>query len=257
MAQLADIPAQRTYYDRRWTETGDDYANLLQLGRAIAVLEGLRLINQRSPRILDLGCGSGWLTSMLGRFGPTTGIDLSPIAIAKASERYPDIDFVAGDFFEAGLTERSFDVVVSCQVLDHMPDHAGFFDLVWRLLKPHGHFIVVTTNPWPIRRWDQDDFVGFSGGLQPIEHWLTRAQLGAILRERFRIRRLRTLLPGYGNRGALRLLHSARLAHGLRALGLLDFYHNVLLRCGCGLLLYAVAQRRTLDEWSLPRVASR
>lgn len=244
MGQDTDIIAQQAHYDRRWTKVGNDYANLLQLGRAIAVLEGLWLVNRRRPEILDLGCGNGWLTSILGRFGPTTGVDLSPVGIQKGKERFPGIEFIAGNVFDLDLKPESFDVVVSCQVLEHMEDQRAFLRLAAGLLKADGYLIIVTTNPWNLSHWDQEELVAFAGGLQPLENWLTARQLATLLNERFRVRRLRTLLPGYGNRGILRLLHSPKLFRGLRAIGLLEVYQKILLRFGCGLLLCAVAERR-------------
>src|SRR3989442_11595788 len=36
------------------------------------------------PKILDLGCGNGWFSQELSRFGLVTGVDLSAEAIAMA-----------------------------------------------------------------------------------------------------------------------------------------------------------------------------
>src|SRR5262247_502915 len=52
------------------------------------------------PKILDFGCGTGWLTERLAHFGPTTGVDLADAVIAVARARAPHITFLAGDLFE-------------------------------------------------------------------------------------------------------------------------------------------------------------
>lgn len=49
-------------------------------------------------KIIDIGCGKGSLTHLLKKKNNRVmGIDISPTAIAIASERFPDIDFLALD----------------------------------------------------------------------------------------------------------------------------------------------------------------
>lgn len=242
MRTTPHIDAQRAYYDERWAPA--EYANLLQLDRAIAVLDGLRMLGPRSPRILDLGCGTGWLAGILGRFGPTTGIDLSPLAIHRAQTLYPDVRFMAGSFFDLELPDEAFDVVVSVQVLDHMEDQPRFVDLVARLLARGGHLILITPNAWNLAHWTRPDLEKFSGGLQPIERWLTPRELRVLLTPQFRVKRLHTILPGFGNQGIFRIAHSRKLARLLKALGVFSLYQWALLRAGFGLVIFTVAERR-------------
>ena len=238
-----DLNTQRAYYDDRW-RAAVTRANLPQLGRAIAILEGLRALGQRDPRILDLGCGTGWLSVILGRFGPTTGIDLSPVAIERARQLYPDVEFVAGDLFSASLPQGAFDVVVGVQVIEHVEDPAQFLNLVADVLRPGGHLLLITDNPWNLARWKPRTLEHFAGTPQPIQKRLTARELRALLRPRFRLKRLGTILPGYGERGFLRIANSVKLGRLLAILGLRDVFHRVLLRAGGGLLIFVRAQRR-------------
>ena len=238
----SDIDTQRAYYDERWRAV--TRANPLQMQRAIAILDGLRRLGLQSPRMLDLGCGTGWLAAIMGRFGPTTGVDLSPLAIRRAQALYPDVEFIAGDFFELPLANAAFDVVVSVQVIDHVEDQARFVGLVARLLRRGGHVLLITNNAWTLSRWTRASLEAFSGGLQPIENWLTAKELEDLLAPHFRLTRLVTLLPGYGDRGILRVANSARLASVLKRLALFDWYQRVLLWAGLGLLLFVVGERR-------------
>ena len=241
MGTVAEIELQRAYYDDRWARTA--HANLLQLNKAIAILDGIRMINLLSPKILDLGCGNGWFAAILGRFGPTTGVDLSPVAIQKAQARYPDVEFLEGDLFNMPLPREAFDIVVAQQVMEHVEDQRGFVNLAARVLRRGGHFLLVTPNALNLSHWTQEQIEAFTGGLQPIEKWLTRKQLRSLLVPRFKIKCLRTITPGIGDRGILRLAHSVKLAKTLKPLGLLTFYHYALLRAGFGLHILAIAQR--------------
>jgi SAM-dependent methyltransferase len=65
-------------------------------------------------RILDVGCGSGWLCEYFARLGyQVTGIDVSPELIRIANERVQKLPF--------GLDEKS---AVSCEFLLHDIEHA-------------------------------------------------------------------------------------------------------------------------------------
>lgn len=242
MPEPPDLDTQRVYYDERWRPATT--ANLPQLGRAIAILDGLLVLEQRRPRILDIGCGTGWLSAILGRFGPTTGIDLSTAAIERARQLHPDVEFVAGDLFSTAWPHGTFDVVVGVQVIEHVEDQFGFLNVVADVLRPGGHVLLITDNPWNLARWQPETLERFAGTPQPIQKRLSARELRRLLSPRFRLRRLSTILPGYGDRGVLRAANSVKLGGLLATLGLRDAFHRVLLNAGCGLLIFACAQRR-------------
>jgi hypothetical protein len=58
------------------------------------------------------------------------------------------------------------------------------------------------------------------------------------------VRRVRSIVPGHGHRGILRIAHSHRLTRLLEKAGLLDAWYAVLLRLGCGMLYCIEARRR-------------
>jgi SAM-dependent methyltransferase len=232
----------RAYYDQRWL--GYDHANRLQLERAIAVLDGLARTGRRSPRILDHGCGTGWLSAILGRFGPTTGLDLSQVGIDRARAMCADVEFRTGDLLASDLPHGSFDVVVSVQVLDHMTDQARYVDIVADLLVPGGHLILLTTNAWNFDRWTAEARERFAGKPQPVESWVTPPGLRRLVARRFRVRRLWTILPVFGDRGLCRVVGSAKLNAALRAVGLRRAYERIVLRLGLGLVVALVAERK-------------
>ena len=73
------------------------------------------------PRILDVGCGKGEFTSRLAEMGQVTGIDVSPTAIEKARERYPNIDFRVIDILKPSLKEK-FNVAVAVELFWYIID---------------------------------------------------------------------------------------------------------------------------------------
>lgn len=95
----------------------------------------------RQQAILDLGCGTGTLTSELAaRAGEVIGLDASPDMVAAARERYPEIVFITGDALDLPFENR-FDVVFSNAVFHWLPDHDRLLKNIRRALKPGGRLV--------------------------------------------------------------------------------------------------------------------
>lgn len=178
--------------------------------RAEKMLAYLRSLRLERPTILDMGCGMGWFANELSRFGPTTGIDLCEEAIAVAKSRYPHVTFEAGDLFQMTLPENQFDVVVSQEIIAHVPDQNGYLERAARALKSGGHLILTTPNLFVHNR---NEWATIPPG--HIEQWLTRRRLLQLLRPHFQVLRMTTAVP-IGNRGILRLVHSTKLNRALQ-----------------------------------------
>jgi ubiquinone/menaquinone biosynthesis C-methylase UbiE len=96
--------------------------------------------------LLDVGCGPGTLTvDLAARVAPgrVVGVDVEPEVVAAAADRAreagrPGIEFVAGDFRDAGLPAAGFDVVHAHQVLQHLRDPVGALAAMARLARPGG-----------------------------------------------------------------------------------------------------------------------
>jgi trans-aconitate methyltransferase len=111
-------------------------------GRFVALLAG-SLVEALQPkageRILDLGCGDGFLTQRIAESGATmVGVDSSPQMIAAAQERGVDARYAGG---EALAFKGEFDAVFSNAALHWMSDHDAVLRGVYRALKPGGRFV--------------------------------------------------------------------------------------------------------------------
>lgn len=237
------IAQQREFYDERWIHK--QYANQLQRERTIEILRGLRFVRTNPPRILELGCGTGWLTGILGRFGPAVGLELSPAAVEKATATLPDVEFHAFDI-SANASLGTFDVVISHEVIEHLEDQAMHVALAARYLNPGGILILTTPNghPWLKHLRPQPGHEG----AQPIENWLTKAQLVRLVSRELAVLECRTILPARRGTGVLRAINSGVAAAALRRAGLGTLHQHVLKRLGFGLHLYVVAQKRSEVE---------
>jgi SAM-dependent methyltransferase len=124
----------------------------------------LDLLEPRSgERILDVGCGPGFLASEIGAAVGSTGrveaIDRSDAMLALASDRcaaQPWIEVGAGDAERLDLGDRTFDAVVSVQVHEYVRDVAGSLAILGRHLRPGGRLLVVATD-WDSIVWSARD----------------------------------------------------------------------------------------------------
>jgi trans-aconitate methyltransferase len=111
-------------------------------GRFVALLaESLvdLLHPQPGERILDLGCGDGFLTRRIAESGATViGVDASPQMIASARERGVDAHLLNGESLPFA---NEFDAVFSNAALHWMSDHEAVLAGVYRALKPGGRFV--------------------------------------------------------------------------------------------------------------------
>lgn len=197
-----------------------------------------RHAGQKGP-ILEVGCGSGWMSQALQPYGPVVGIDLSSAAIDIARQRCPEARFVCGDFLAEELS-GPFRVVVTADTLAHVADQPGFVDRVAQLLAPGGLFVLMTQNSYAYERsaWVPPPAPG------QIRRWPTIPKLRAMLRREFRIERVTTAAPGGATDGIFWLLNSRRVWQGLcKAFGtgrMTRLYE----RCWLGNELVVIARRR-------------
>jgi trans-aconitate methyltransferase len=111
-------------------------------GRFVAhMAESLVELLQPQPgeRILDHGCGDGFLTRRIAESGATViGVDASPQMIAAARERGVDAHLVHAESLHF---ESAFDAVFSNAALHWMKDQEAVLAGVHRALKPGGRFV--------------------------------------------------------------------------------------------------------------------
>lgn len=109
-------------------------------------------------QILDVGCGIGGSSLYLAeKFNASaTGITLSPVQAARATERAENagfaetVQFQVADALEMPFADDSFDFVWSMESGEHMPDKEKFLGECYRVLKPGGIFLMATWCHRPI-----------------------------------------------------------------------------------------------------------
>jgi len=101
-------------------------------------------------RVVDLGCGDGWLAriALAREAASVVGIDPSERMLALARARTPGARFVHAFAEDAELRAASADVVVSVLALHYIADVAPVLRSVAGWLVPGGALVVVVEHPF-------------------------------------------------------------------------------------------------------------
>lgn len=106
-------------------------------------------------RVVDLGCGCGYLLSQLQGEYDAVGLDGSAQAVAFSERRGVRVSPGALPD-DVPFADASADVVLFLDVLEHLRDDAACFDRAARLLRPGGIAIcTVPAYPWLWTRRDE------------------------------------------------------------------------------------------------------
>jgi len=83
----------------------------------------------KKASVLDVGCGTGDFAYFLGRNGVKQyiGVDIVPSVVEKAKIKYPDFDFLVGDFLALDLPQ--FDFVFASGTLTTMFETSNYLIL--------------------------------------------------------------------------------------------------------------------------------
>lgn len=234
-----DIKEQIEFYDDYWTHKK---LNSLKLRRFVKILEYFTVIKRKnkSPKILDLGCGDGRLTALLGEFGIAEGLELSKKAVADANKMYPQSKFFQGNALESKLKNDYYDVVVSQEVIEHLWEQDTYLKVCYEALKPGGFLILTTPNKNVL-----DHMVdGGNWSNQPIENIVDPKTLKRLISKQFEIVEYDSIIMNFGNLGVFNIINSKYSIGIANKMGLKKTRERILGKLGYGLHQCVFAQKK-------------
>ena len=148
------------------------------------------------PRVLDWGAGFGQVSYLLaGRGLEVTSYDIGPPGVSPLPVE-PRRTMVRDDHPSAlPFVDRNFDLVLSCGVLEHVPDDEASLDEIRRVLRPGGLFAVYNLP----QRWGYTELIvrTFKLGYTHERRYDERGTHALFARHNLLVRRLRrsNMLP--------------------------------------------------------------
>lgn len=117
----------------------------------------LRRYAPTTERMLEIGCGTGFVLSRLASSFPNArllGTEIFAAGLPHAARRVPGVDFAQMDARRIPF-ESEFDTVGAFDVLEHIPEDEVVLAQIHKALKPGGVLVLtVPQHPW---LWSQAD----------------------------------------------------------------------------------------------------
>jgi SAM-dependent methyltransferase len=113
------------------------------------------VLNEVGPaegrRILDAGCGEGYMSRLLAHRGASVvGIDSCQALVHAAQDHTTEglsISYEVGDVGALPLANTQFDIIVCNHLINDLPDPAIPFQEFARVLKPGGRLVILMLHP--------------------------------------------------------------------------------------------------------------
>jgi len=143
-------------YDRYWRykETVKTHPNSLSFlldteesyWGSISALTKI-VIDKQNTKILEVGCGMGYLTYSLIQAGyNATGLDISQEAVDEANRSFGN-HYICSNIFEYSEQHKNeYDIVIMTEVIEHIETPVKFLFETTKLLKTKGYIILTTPN---------------------------------------------------------------------------------------------------------------
>ncbi len=100
--------------------------------------------NNNNLKIIDIGCGSGSVLSMLSNFGEVLGIDDNETALNFTRQNgFHNVKLINALHLSQELDfKNKFDLITCLDVIEHIDDDRFFLKEISQILKPGGHVLI-------------------------------------------------------------------------------------------------------------------
>lgn len=138
------------YYSDKVLEVENPLAFLASMEEAYwginsALFDYLKVDN--NCKILEVGCGLGYLTYSLKKAGlSVVGLDISTKVVENAITKFGNY-YIAEDIFNYAKNHQGeYDIIILTEVIEHVDDALSFMKILKTLINDNGHIIITTPN---------------------------------------------------------------------------------------------------------------
>ncbi|MFT3781755.1 MAG: class I SAM-dependent methyltransferase [Nibricoccus sp.] len=203
-----NITKEQAHWDwwNKAKRTGHHESDGMFLEVRAAVLEEIRRYGPAAGRLIEIACGTGWLSDMVQEKYAYLGLDIGPESIEIAKSSHPHSEFICEDFLNWNPTD-SFDLAVFIDAIAVFRDQDAAIAKIRSFLARGSYLFMTTVNPIVYSRLS---WIGAPAEGQ-ARKWLSRSELLSLLeRNSFEVVRTYTVVPS-GDKGFLRILNSWKL----------------------------------------------
>lgn len=114
------------------------------------IVQMREMIGNREGKILDAGCGEGYISRLLASSfcnAKITGLEYNVEAIHIAKKMSPNINFIQGNIMSMPFPDNAFDIVVCTEVLEHLDQPEKALKETLRI-SMGGVLVTVPNEPW-------------------------------------------------------------------------------------------------------------
>jgi ubiquinone/menaquinone biosynthesis C-methylase UbiE len=174
----------KEYYDRRAPEYDATSYELMRAGEDAPDLDRLEAFVADLPpgRILDIACGTGWLTRLLR--GDVVGVDQSEAMLRIARKRIPEARFVRVAVPPLPFEDDSFDLALAAHIYCHLDHEDVRREFVTEALRVAPRVVVIAQAWRPGREeetWEERS-LGDGSRHRVFKRYFTAERLAAELR---------------------------------------------------------------------------
>jgi len=160
-------------FDERLTIDEDNRSNVIYDEHLVRYELAARLA--AGKKVLDIACGTGYGSNILAQAGAekVIGMDRSAEAVAEAKKNYQKInlEYKEGDAENIKEADKSFDLAVSFETIEHLQDADKYLAEIARVLSAEGLFLVSTPNrevfgqknPFHLKEFTRGEFEAILG----------------------------------------------------------------------------------------------
>jgi 2-polyprenyl-3-methyl-5-hydroxy-6-metoxy-1,4-benzoquinol methylase len=162
---------EKMFFYESFADDFDSKMNMYDTNKRLEVVYNELLPGDlKGKKLLDAGCGTGWFSKWAcDRNADVTSMDLGEKLLARVAQKCSSTR-VVGSILEIPFPDNTFDIVVSSEVIEHVPDPYKAMQELYRVLKPGGTMVLTTPNKiWYFSIWIANTFK--LRPYQGLENW--------------------------------------------------------------------------------------